>query len=400
MEEIVIVEPAFFSQFHCVGSACPDHCCKGWDIELDEPTVNRYINSDEIEIRNIAVENIITTKKSHSSWGKIQLKNNGDCTFLDGDRLCKVHKSLGEKALSTTCAIYPRLYASYKYEIRSNLTLSCPEAAKRLLTTPGAMLYSERIKLSPEAINAPDISQEDRLLNLMCSNIMVSCGMAIEEGFYGIIMLLLYRDKQAESDDLYENLLSYFEEIQAAIQNGQIRKNIEELIPDYQLQSELLLRLQTYLSTKYEGRGGATLRKYSQKLIELQNKVIKENDVLTPMQRLNKIWQEKVVPWLQNRPELLSNYIQYRMYEDFFPVKNGREPFTNLYFLMSEWFLLKWLIAASVELKNDFNEDDVINIVYSYHGITRHNKYAEDAFLAEIEEVKLKDNSALVYLLK
>ncbi|QGY33042.1 flagellin lysine-N-methylase [Pantoea cypripedii] len=400
MEEIVIVEPAFFSQFHCVGSACPDHCCKGWDIELDQPTVHRYMKSDEIEIRNIAVDNIITTEESHSSWGKIKLKSNGDCTFLDEDRLCKVHKSLGEKALSTTCAIFPRLYASYKYEIRSNLTLSCPEAAKKLLTTPDAMLYSERIKLSPEALDAPDINQEDRLLNLMCTNIMVSCGMDIEGGFYGIIMLFLYRAELAESHDPHEKLLSYFEEIQAAIYNGQIRKGIDELKPDYQLQSILLQRLQTYLSTKQDGRGWSTLRYYSQKLIDFQSKNLEADDALASMRRLNQIWQEKAVPWLRNRPHLFSNYIQYRMYEDFFPMKNGREAYTNLYFLMSEWFLLKWLIAASIELKPDFTEDDVVNIVYSYHSITRHDKYAEDAFLAEIETLKFKDNLSLVYLLK
>lgn len=64
MEQIVIVEPAFFSQFHCVGSACPAHCCKGWDIELDEPTVSRYLQSDKIEIRNIAVETVRFSMKT------------------------------------------------------------------------------------------------------------------------------------------------------------------------------------------------------------------------------------------------------------------------------------------------------------------------------------------------
>ncbi|HBM3023200.1 hypothetical protein JQ729_25620 [Klebsiella quasipneumoniae subsp. similipneumoniae] len=88
------------------------------------------------------------------------------------------------------------------------------------------------------------------------------------------------------------------------------------------------------------------------------------------------------------------------LYEDFFPMKNGREAYTSFNFLMSEWFLLKWLIAASIELKPGFTEDGLVNIVYSYHSITRHDQYAEDAFLAEIEKLKIKDNISLVYLLK
>lgn len=395
MEEIVIVEPAFFSQFQCIGSACPDHCCKGWDIDLDEQTVNRYLKSEKIEIRHIAAENIITTKESQSIWGKIKLKDNGNCVFLDEERLCKVHKSLGENALSTTCAIYPRLYASYKYEIRSNLTLSCPEAAKRLLTTPGAMLYSEKIKLSSEALVAPDISEQDRLLNLMCTNIILTSGVDIEVGFYGIILLFFYRDKLAQDNEPDENLLSYFEDIQTAIHNNHLRKSIEELKPDYQLQSELLLHLQAYLNTRNTGRGWSTLRHYSKKLYALQS-----NDTEDVIQRLNKIWKDKALPWFQEHPHLLSNYIHCRMYEDFFPLKNGRGHFTNLYFMISEWLLLKWLIAASFDLDDNFTVDDIINIVYSYHSIARHDKYAEDSFLAEIGKIVFNDDLSLAYLLK
>lgn len=399
MHDIVIVEPAFFTQFHCVGSACPDHCCKGWDIELDKPTVNRYLQSDEIEIRHIAQENVITTEINEGSWGKIKLQSNGNCSFLDEDRLCKVHKSLGEKALSGTCAIYPRLYGSFKYEIRSNLTLSCPEAARLLLTTPGAMLFGERVRQSPELLDAPDISQEDRLIGLMCTHIMVGCGSDIEEGFYGITMLLLYRDKLAGDADLQEKMLRFFEDIQTALQNGTVKKEMAELHPDHQLQSALLLRLQSYLSTKNEGRGGQRLQRYYQNLTDLTQGVTQSTEVTTPARQLNTIWREKALPWLQARPHLLSNYIQYRLYEDRFPSKKGREPLTHLLLLMSEWLLLKWLIAASVELNPEFSEEEVINIVYSYHSITKHDKYADDKLLAEIEQIDFTDKFSLIYLL-
>lgn len=400
MEDIVIVEPAFFSQFRCVGSDCIDHCCKGWDIEIDKSTVQRYMQSDELKIRQIAVKDITITEKKPDSWGRINLTSSGNCAFLDEERLCKVHKHLGEKALSTTCALYPRIYSIYKYEIRSNLTLSCPEATKRLLLTPQAMLYSEKVKQSPQVMEGPDILQEDRLLNLMSTNIMSSCGMNIEEGFYGIIMLLLFRDEQDESDLQYENLLTYFEEVQTSIGNGQIKKNIDALHSDYQLQSSLLMQLQQYLSTKNEGRGSSVLRHYSQALIDLKSSISVENECINPVQQLNKIWQEKALPWLQQRPYLLSNFIQYKMYEEFFPVKNGTDPFTSTYALVSEWLLLKWLIAISFETNNNFNEDDIINIIYSYHSITKHDKHAADMFLSEIQKIILRNNSSLLYLLK
>ncbi|MGP4130518.1 hypothetical protein OJE16_12390 [Pantoea tagorei] len=63
MKEISVVEPLFFSEFKCAGSECLDHCCKGWDIYLDKPTVNRYLKSGDIKVRQLAEENIIKTKK-------------------------------------------------------------------------------------------------------------------------------------------------------------------------------------------------------------------------------------------------------------------------------------------------------------------------------------------------
>ncbi len=39
MKEITVTEPAFVTRFSCSGSACRDHCCKGWKITLDKTTV-------------------------------------------------------------------------------------------------------------------------------------------------------------------------------------------------------------------------------------------------------------------------------------------------------------------------------------------------------------------------
>lgn len=41
MKEITVTEPAFVTRFSCSGSACRDHCCKGWKITLDKTTVKK-----------------------------------------------------------------------------------------------------------------------------------------------------------------------------------------------------------------------------------------------------------------------------------------------------------------------------------------------------------------------
>lgn len=115
MKEITVTEPAFVTHFSCSGSACSDHCCKGWKITLDKTTVKKYLASKDATIRTIAQDNIILLKKNNSHWGEIKLPSAlGNCPYLDEDRLCRVQKTLGAKALSHTCSSFPRAHHTYK----------------------------------------------------------------------------------------------------------------------------------------------------------------------------------------------------------------------------------------------------------------------------------------------
>ncbi|NIG18050.1 lysine-N-methylase fliB [Pantoea sp. Al-1710] len=400
MKEISVVEPIFFNTFKCIGSECREHCCKGWDIFLDKPTVNRYLKSGEIEIRTIAAENIITTKSSYNNWGKMKLSEKGQCAFLSEERLCKIHKSMGASALSITCATYPRLQKQFKYEIRQNLSLSCPEATKQLLLREDSMLLDQKKVLKDQALKVPDVDQESRLINLMCTNIMLVSGIRPEEGFYGIALLFLYLEKVKEDADKFEKLDNYYSNIIASLQNGQIKNNIDDIKPDYQLQWALLLRVQVYLARKQGTRGWSTLHHYANKLIFIQSDNVQNEEVSSSMQRLDAAWQNRMLPWLSERPHLLSNYIQYRMYTDEFPAKKEISNLANLYLLVCEWFLIKSLLSASADLVENIEEEDVVNIIYSYHAVTKHDQHSDRAFLEEIEKSKVNDDLSLIYLLK
>lgn len=71
MKEITVTEPAFVTRFSCSGSACRDHCCKGWKITLDKTTVKKYLTSKDVTIREIAKNNIILLKKAPNNWGRL-----------------------------------------------------------------------------------------------------------------------------------------------------------------------------------------------------------------------------------------------------------------------------------------------------------------------------------------
>ena len=37
-----ITKPSYFDTFRCIASACPDSCCKEWDVQVDEETASFY----------------------------------------------------------------------------------------------------------------------------------------------------------------------------------------------------------------------------------------------------------------------------------------------------------------------------------------------------------------------
>lgn len=113
-----------YSDFRCIGGKCPLTCCGGWGITIDESTVSYYqsVTGDigERLKQNIRTENGISTFK---------LNENGDCRFLNDERLCDLVLALGEEQLCTTCHYFPRFTFFYGNMRFAGVSVACPEVA-------------------------------------------------------------------------------------------------------------------------------------------------------------------------------------------------------------------------------------------------------------------------------
>jgi len=69
----------------------------------------------------------------------------GRCPMWREDSLCRIQAELGEAALCKTCREFPRLTHDYGDFIERGLELSCPEAARILLTAPAAPMVTEDV---------------------------------------------------------------------------------------------------------------------------------------------------------------------------------------------------------------------------------------------------------------
>lgn len=130
---MINVYPDFYKDFHCLAGACPDTCCKGWDIVIDPDTAKRY---EAIPgSLGIALRKAMTTDEDGDLI--IRMGEDGYCPLLTKEKLCRVQMELGVDGPCGTCQKFPRLTQDYGKFIEHGLTIACPEAARLILTHKG-----------------------------------------------------------------------------------------------------------------------------------------------------------------------------------------------------------------------------------------------------------------------
>lgn len=122
-----VTAPAHYALFHCLAGACPDTCCVGWEVVVDEESARRYrgVGGALGERLRDALETTDGEYNFHLSDGR--------CPFLNGENLCDIQSALGEGALCRTCRRFPRFEHDYGAVCERGLSLSCPEAARLIV---------------------------------------------------------------------------------------------------------------------------------------------------------------------------------------------------------------------------------------------------------------------------
>ena len=124
MEEIY---PSYYKKFKCISDKCKHNCCVGWEIDIDEDTVE-YYSSLNGELADRIRKNI------EGDPPHFVLDERERCPFLNKNGLCDIICELGESAICDICRLHPRFCNFYDDFTEIGLGLSCEEAARIILT--------------------------------------------------------------------------------------------------------------------------------------------------------------------------------------------------------------------------------------------------------------------------
>ena len=118
-------KPHYYDKFSCTAEQCQDTCCAGWQIVIDDISLENYG-----KISGTFGERL---QKSIDWKEGIFRQNQRRCAFLNQENLCDLYRELGADSLCDTCRMYPRHVEEYEDLREFSLSLSCPVAAEMIL---------------------------------------------------------------------------------------------------------------------------------------------------------------------------------------------------------------------------------------------------------------------------
>lgn len=121
---MINIDAQIYREFMCKADKCKHSCCRGWEIDIDEDTLD-YYKSLDTELGNEILQNIHEGEDTF-----FKLSDDDRCPFLKDNGLCKLIEELGEDGLCDICRLHPRFYENINDYNLAGVGLSCEKVTE------------------------------------------------------------------------------------------------------------------------------------------------------------------------------------------------------------------------------------------------------------------------------
>ena len=265
-----------FKNFKCIASKCTDNCCIGWEIDVDDETLECY-NSVGGEFGKRLRDNIIV-----GDYNCFKMDKDDRCPFLNDENLCDIIINLGEDKIPYICTHHPRFYEWLYDRCEMGIGICCPEASRMLYESKEKIDIDVSYKMSNNMSDVVTYAREtafcilqnrelsigDRMISFLnyCEEVDLYL---LEDSAENIVHLAdlykdnLYHRKKYSKEDLTKNILEQFsslepinkewaEYIKSLSLNGDsITKHIDEFFFKFKENIYMYEHLMVYLTYRY-----------------------------------------------------------------------------------------------------------------------------------------------------
>ena len=138
--------PDYYKDFRCIAGECRHNCCIGWEIDIDEDTLEKY-RAVSGEFGERLSKNISCDGVAH-----FVLSENERCPFLNSQNLCEVIINLGEDHLCQICDMHPRFRNELPDRVEIGLGISCEAAGKLILSKKEPVKFLPKFDTDDEIV--------------------------------------------------------------------------------------------------------------------------------------------------------------------------------------------------------------------------------------------------------
>jgi lysine-N-methylase len=253
LTQFKLVRPTYSKSFHCAGAACEDTCCQGWSVYIDQAAYEKYLELPVSPLQSLIASNmlVIAEGAKPASFARIQMNSANQCPLLSEERLCRIQAEFGEGWLSHACATYPRILVQAGGEKETALALSCPEAARLVLLSPGLLVSGHGA--TPEGADrelaAETESTETQPLENFFHPIRAQAVALLQNRAYllwqrlFLLSLFCRRLDAIAAGELKRSVPDFLVDFESAVSSGSLRTAMESLPMDRAAQLDVVLRL-------------------------------------------------------------------------------------------------------------------------------------------------------------
>jgi lysine-N-methylase len=429
-----VLAPAYVSNFQCVGSDCPNHCCHSWKVTVNKKSYKQLKKHDDSIILDKAKKHLKLTRKSTGNYAYIKMRSDSSCPFQDPQGLCEIHKRCGHDALPHTCQDYPRYPLRFGERFEMSMTLSCPSVAKEVLFNPSAMMFTENELPASELNHGNFAGLAPKQLPIWLGMVRDFCfataldeNLSFEEKLFVIGILL--KQAQPHLDDLIrlEELIANF---RTMVGDGTLRRHFASLpsVPTLKWQvfahqdSKLISNIAINLVKEGKERKDDAFFIECQQPIIVALKPADHQDEQTGLQQGDKkstliacnpngngqrfhgvldfAESEYLIPYFDQHPQILINYMLYYLYHFQFMVKEGKTPFQFFRIMVVDILMLKSYLAGIAVQHKGLTEDWVVKLFQSYARRRQHNNAFVPTMEAQLQKAEAESPEAIFGLLK
>lgn len=329
------IQPNYIKNFQCDGKKCGARCCRDWRIVVDEDAYDKF-SEFETETREEIFQ--------HTEWVAdetegvdilvLKLREDGVCSLLGEDCLCKLQKNHGEEFLTAICQSFPRV--TYKLDeefFEQSMTLTCPLAAQLILLQDAPITFEEIENVTTRAI----IGFKQKISR------------PVEE-FLEIQMqaVKILQDKNFSINQRLKNLFEMF-----------YKNNLPNAKFNLDRHAQILAEIfiETY---------GANLTHQKKKDLRKSYLVNRENILRQTYEKFGNV---------------LENYLVNEFFMRCYPCTYSGGEFHNVKIFITAYRILEFSIVLTAIAKKNLSVEELIQIIYSVNDTLDHSQGGMDAII-------------------